>query len=662
MAETPEIRKEGCGLVGAILQRGVLKPRKTSESPIPRDSSKRTPVKFLRFYASKRQRGSSDENDMAAAMDSSIVAKPPLKLAEKAPRKPSMDSTMFSTAQGHRTGHSSKSSMSFVNNSSMISTSQVVNSEYTRMLRREPTFTSSEFSVTSHRKSNVSSKGHLYRASTGSVMLVGHLGNLKQKGHNKSLSDSANSRTVQKGNLSGKFAPATAAMGNILKKPTERNHTSGSLNKLDPEALKCLGNEKYQEGKFEEALDLYNQAIAIDPSKASFYSNKSAALMSLGNLIEAVFECQEAIRLDPSYHNAHYRLARLFIRLGEAGKAIDHFEKSGRKASSKDISNAENLETHLNRCSGARRRKDWETLLNHSQAAILMGADSAPQIYAMQAEALMELCRDDEAYKVNDEGPDFDIELHTRFLGSAETAKLLVVRSKIFMAAGRFEDAVAAARHAARLDSSDDVKSLVKKVDFVASTRIKGNRLFNASRYAEASLAYTSALEEVPYNSVLLCNRAACRSKLGQYEKAVEDCTEALKVRPSYSKARLRRADSNAKLERWEAALEDYETLMHVVPGDEEVTKGFQEARKQVKKQHNYEVEKPRTSSDLKSVISNKPVGKILTAAEFYGSSTSFKLSNGIDFDTSSGANCAAATSTTEFGRSVTTLREIFTH
>lgn len=660
MAETPEIRKEGCGLVGAILQRGVLKPRKTSESPIPQDSSKRAPKRFLRFYGSNRQRGSSDENDMEAVMDSSIVAKPPLKPPEKTPRKPSMDSTMFSTTQGHRTGYSSKSSMSFFNNSSMISTSQVVNSEYTRKLRREPSFTSSEFSVTSHRKSNVSSKGHLYRASTSSVMLVGHLGNLKQKGHNKSLSDSVNSRTVQKGNLGGKFAPAPAAMGNILKKPTGRDHASGSLHMLDPEVLKRLGNEKYKEGKFREALDLYNQAIAIDPTKASFYSNKSAALMSLGNLIEAVFECQEAIRLDPLYHNAHYRLARLYIRLGEAEKAIDHFERSGRKASSKDISNAENLETHLNRCSGAWRRKDWETLLNQSRAAIATGADSAPQVYAMQAEALMELHRDDEAYKVNEEGPDFDIELYTKFLGSAETAKLLVVRSKICMAAGRFEDAVAAARHAAQLDSSNDLNSLVKKVDFVASTRIKGNRLFNASRFAEASLAYTSALEEAPYNSLLLCNRAACRSKLGQYEKAVEDCTEALKTRPSYNKARLRRADCNAKLERWEAALEDYETLMHVVPGDEEVTKGFQEARKQVKKQHNYEVKEPRTSSDLKSVISNKPVRKILTAAEFYGSSSSFKFSNGIDFDTSNGANCA--TTTTEFGRSVTTLREIFTH
>lgn len=109
---------------------------------------------------------------------------------------------------------------------------------------------------------------------------------------------------------------------------------------------------------------------------------------------------------------------------------------------------------------------------------------------------------------------------------------------------------MAAARHAARLDSSNDVNSLVKMIDFVASARVKGNRFFNASKFSEASLAYTSALEEVPHNSVLLCNRAASRSKLGQFDKAVEDCTAALKVRPSYSKARLRRADSYAKVAR----------------------------------------------------------------------------------------------------------------
>ena len=68
------------------------------------------------------------------------------------------------------------------------------------------------------------------------------------------------------------------------------------------------------------------------------------------------------------------------------------------------------------------------------------------------------------------------------------------------------------------------------------------------TKFSEASVAYGEGLEHDPYNSVLLCNRAACRSKLGQFEKAVEDCNASLSLRPSYSKARLRRADCNAKV------------------------------------------------------------------------------------------------------------------
>lgn len=86
------------------------------------------------------------------------------------------------------------------------------------------------------------------------------------------------------------------------------------LNKLDPDVLKSMGNEHYKHGRFEEAISLYNQAIAINPKNACYYSNKSAALMSLNRLIEAVIECREAIRLDPFYHNAQYRLARLYLR------------------------------------------------------------------------------------------------------------------------------------------------------------------------------------------------------------------------------------------------------------------------------------------------------------------------------------------------------------
>lgn len=102
-----------------------------------------------------------------------------------------------------------------------------------------------------------------------------------------------------------------------------------------------------------------------------------------------------------------------------------------------------------------------------------------------------------------------------------------------------------AAQHAMKLDSSNKVKSIIERVKSVTTARLNGNRLFKASWFTEATYAYTKGLENDPYNSILLCNRAACRAKLGQYEKAVEVCTESLNDRPSYSKPRLGRSHCN---------------------------------------------------------------------------------------------------------------------
>ncbi|XP_060171306.1 inactive TPR repeat-containing thioredoxin TTL3-like [Lycium barbarum] len=477
------------------------------------------------------------------------------------PTKSRYTNVVKNSRRCHDSSYPKNSNKASFNLSSVNKMSQVVNLAYTQKLRREPTFTSSDLSMTifSHRKSRPNIP--LNHGSTGNITQLGHLGNL-----NKSSSRDKKTSTVRS-HQSGSFF-------------------RGSANKLDPDVLKTIGNEKYRRGKFEEALALYNQAIAIDSRNACYYSNKSAALMSLGRLIEAVVACREAIQLYPSYHNAHCRLARLYLRLGDAEKAIDHYKQSGRKVDKKDISEAHDLKRQIIKCTEAKKLRDYNTLLKETKNSISLGADSAPQVFAMRAEALMKLHRHDEAYTTIQNGPDFKTELYASLFGSAKTAYFLITRAEAYATVGRFTDAIAAAQEAAKLDQSNEViNTILRRIKRLGSARLKGNELFRENKFSEAFSVYTEGLEQEPYNSVLLFNRAACRFKLRQFEKAVEDCTAALLLRPSYTKARLRRADYNIKLERWKLAIQDCEVLIQENPEDDEVNRVFSEAKVQLQKQ-----------------------------------------------------------------------------
>ncbi|TQD91727.1 hypothetical protein C1H46_022687 [Malus baccata] len=452
--------------------------------------------------------------------------------------------------------------------------------------------------IADHQKSKGSSS--LVRASSSNVMLFGNLGNLRQPGGGGG-GGGENASPYNVLDYLPKTAREEAPMPthvNMGKTSTAREEKRQSepeppaslcralSTRMDPETLKIMGNEDYKNGRFAEALALYDAAISIDPNKASYRSNKSAALTALGEILEAIFECREAIRIEPHYHRAHHRLATLYLRLGEAEKALYHYKHAGPEADQEDIAKVKTLQACLNKCTEARRLRDWNTLIKESQSVILAGADSAPQIYALQAEALLKLNRHKEADEALSRGPNFDVDACTKFFGPIGNANLLATRAQVDMVAGRLDDALEAAQRASQLDSNNrEANMVMRKARAVAVARSKGNELFKTARFSEACVAYGEGLEHDPYNSVLLCNRAACRSKLGQLDKAIEDCTAALNVRPSYSKARLRRADCNAKLKKWEASIQDYEILIKETPEDGEVNCALSEARVQLRKQ-----------------------------------------------------------------------------
>ncbi|KAF9687304.1 hypothetical protein SADUNF_Sadunf02G0079600 [Salix dunnii] len=549
-------------------------------------------------------------------LDSSSLPKssPQVEKKQKSLHR-SRPSNFHQNNEGRRPSDAVRRSTSSSSSSGRMKVSQTNKSTNLRMDSNNDSRELSRIVITDHQNSNDTKA--LVQATSGNVMLLGPLGNLRQSGNGDFVGNNSRNATVksvdhrhknlQEATLSSRPRNCysklgiNSVMGNIVRQPGgEFGQGQGLKTSMDPEVLKNKGNERYKQGRYEEALVLYDRAISLDTNKATYRSNRSAALIGLGRLAEAVAECEEAIRLDHSYQRAHYRLATIYFRLGETEKSLYHYKQSGTNTDSKEVAQAQTLQKHLNMCTEARKLKEWNRLLNETECSISSGADSDPQVYAMQAEALLRLHRHQEAYTAYQKGPGFSADLCTKLFGPTIAPYILMIGAQVYMSVGRFEEALATAQQAARLDPSNgEVNDTVKSVRAVASARLSGNSLFKASKFTEACIAYSEGLEYDSYNSILLGNRAACRSKLGQFEKAVEDCTAALAVRPNHSKARLRRAHCNAELGRWESSIQDFEMLIRESPADEEVGRALFDAQVQLKKQRGEDTKDLKYGSNL---------------------------------------------------------------
>lgn len=330
IASSPE-KKTGCGLLNAFFGRKAGVPRRsTSTGSIPTASIDHAP-RIPTIPNSKRRRGGSDE----AFLDDSSSASAVSESDHIPSQKNSTDRIISRPPPNH---HSRSSPVSAVkpqpppvpppsNNNNNNNQSK---GYYGRKVPQGTVGLSGELEsmIADHQKAKGSST--LVRASSSNVMLFGNLGNLRQGGAGAGATVTSNTNPNSTGNnnntTNGRYS--TSVMGNVvMKKQNEETEKHQQQSKqpeaslcraistrMDPEELKILGNEDYKNGRFAEALSLYEAAISIDPNKASYRSNKSAALTALGRLLEAAFECREAIRIEPQYQRAHNRLATLYVR------------------------------------------------------------------------------------------------------------------------------------------------------------------------------------------------------------------------------------------------------------------------------------------------------------------------------------------------------------
>ncbi|KFK38846.1 hypothetical protein AALP_AA3G167800 [Arabis alpina] len=391
------------------------------------------------------------------------------------------------------------------------------------------------------------------------------------------------------------------------------------MNSTNPEEVKNIGNEMFKKCCFDEALKLYDRAIELLPGNASYHSNRAAALSGLGRIGEAVIECEEAIRMDPTFARAHHRLATLLLRLGQVDNSGKHFfAVEEPKPDSMVVKMLEQVDKHLNKCTDARRRGDWNIVLSEVSAAMACGADASPQLAMCKVEALLKLLRLDDAQtllafipKVEPFPASFS---QTRFFDMNCEAYTCFVKSQMELALGRFENAVTYAEKASEIDpKNSEVETLYRNVRSIVRAHDRGNDLYESERYTEAGSAYGEGLKFDPYNATLFCHRADCFFKVGMWESSIEDCNHALRILPSYIKPLRQRAASYGKLERWAEAVKDYETLRKELPYDKEIAECLFHAQVALKKSYGQVVLNMEFGGEVEEVFSHEELKAALT-------------------------------------------------
>jgi tetratricopeptide (TPR) repeat protein len=94
-----------------------------------------------------------------------------------------------------------------------------------------------------------------------------------------------------------------------------------ALNADNSEAWDSKGYCLYELGRYDESLQSIDKALQIEPDSAVFLNNKGLTLFALNRYNEALKSYEAAIESYPSYREAMYGKCQCLEKLGRSGEA-----------------------------------------------------------------------------------------------------------------------------------------------------------------------------------------------------------------------------------------------------------------------------------------------------------------------------------------------------
>ncbi|XP_061659303.1 stress-induced-phosphoprotein 1 isoform X2 [Syngnathoides biaculeatus] len=112
--------------------------------------------------------------------------------------------------------------------------------------------------------------------------------------------------------------------------------------------------------------------------------------------------------------------------------------------------------------------------------------------------------------------------------------------------------------------------------DLALEEKNKGNEAFQKGDYPLAMKHYSEAIKRNPNDAKLFSNRAACYTKLLEFQLALKDCEECIKLEPTFIKGYTRKAAALEAMKDFSKAMDVYQKALELDSSSKEATEGFQ--------------------------------------------------------------------------------------
>lgn len=351
----------------------------------------------------------------------------------------------------------------------------------------------------------------------------------------------------------------------------------------DWEIFKEKGNEEYKKKNYNAAINLYTQAIEANSNEETLYGNRALCLKALNKVRQAMYDLNNALKINPKNTKYLKRLAQLHVLYGNFGEAEILLQKcvNLEPRDNYHVSELNSVKEHnknFNLLSEAKERGNW-TRCEELCDKLIKECPEFTNLKLIYVDTLLKNAKISQAI-------DFLINKVSADEKANEEFEYLLVLA--FYYDGKYDKArklLGTILQKSR--DNEKLNHLWKVLKEIEKEKEAANESFKNGKYQEAIEMYTKLLDLDPdnrvFNATIVANRALCHQKLGNNMEALKDVNKSISLNENYTKAYIRRGNIYMTLKMYEEAKWDFQKVKELEPSNRDVTKLLEEAKKHEK-------------------------------------------------------------------------------